>query len=105
HEKEICMSTFNSQQKQAVDKLVEEYSSTPLNRREFIQRALAAGLSFSAASALLAACGGTTGSSNTPTATKSVDLLNVWGDEEKASFQAVVDPFHSQSGISVNVEG
>ena len=51
---------------------------------------------FSAAIALLAACG----EPSQPT----VDVLNVWGGEEQDSFKAVVAPFSKSTNIAVNVE-
>lgn len=93
------MSIHDRSQRDKVDKLVEGYVQQKLNRREFLQHAMAVGLSASSAATLLAACGGST--STTP---QSVDVLNVWGGEEQASFKAVVAPFTSQTGISVNVE-
>jgi len=92
------MPIHDRQQRSAVDHLVEEFSQTGLSRREFMRRAVGLGLSFSAAGALLAACGGGASSSNT------IDLLNVWGGEEQTSFKAVVAPFTSQTGIKVNLE-
>ena len=92
------MPIHDGQQRSAVDHLVEEFSQTGLSRREFMRRAVGLGLSFSAAGALLAACGGGGTTSNT------IDLLNVWGGEEQTSFKAVVAPFTSQTGIKVNLE-
>ncbi len=79
-----------------LNQLVEEYTCYGLSRRVFLQRAVTAGLSVSAATALLAACGGP----SLPT----VDVLNVWGGEEQDSFKAVVAPFTKTNNIAVNVE-
>lgn len=79
-----------------LDPLVEAYGSHYLSRRIFIQRAVATGMSISAATALFAACG----ESSQPT----VDVLNVWGGEEQDSFKAVVAPFSKSTNIAVNVE-
>jgi len=100
------MSFYNLNQRDKLDQLVADYTKQLLNRRKFLQRAMAIGLSAGSAASLLAACGnpentGNTGGSSTP---KSVDVLNVWGGEEQASFRAVVEPFTSQTGISVNIE-
>ncbi|HLY32038.1 MAG TPA: ABC transporter substrate-binding protein [Ktedonobacterales bacterium] len=92
------MPIYDRRQREAVDQLVQERIENSLSRREFVRRAVGLGLSFSAAGALLAACGGGTSTSNT------VDLLNVWGGEELDSFKAVVAPFTSQTGIKVNLE-
>lgn len=94
------MQTYDRRQRQELDQLVEEYSEQSLSRRDFMKRAVALGLSIPAAGALLAACGG--GSSGG--SAKSVDVLNVWGGEEQASFKAVVAPFTKQTGITVNIE-
>jgi alpha-glucoside transport system substrate-binding protein len=98
------MTLYNRRKRIALDQLVEEYTQKGLGRRIFLQRAMAVGLTASSASALLAACGGSTSTTNSvPTAT-SVDILNVWSDEEQASFKAVTDPFKASQKISVTVE-
>ena len=94
------MQTYDRRQRQELDQLVEEYSGQALSRRDFMKRAVALGLSIPAAGALLAACGGGSSSASA----KSVDVLNVWGGEEQASFKAVVAPFTQQTGITVNIE-
>lgn len=98
------MPVFDRQQRHKLDELVEDFSQHKLNRREFLQRAMAVGLSASAATSLLIACGSSTTPSTTPTTTQTVDVLNVWGSTEQASFQAVVQPFESQTGIKVTIE-
>jgi alpha-glucoside transport system substrate-binding protein len=80
-----------------VDRLLGAYLDSRLGRRPFLRRALALGLSFSAASSLLAACGG-------KATNVSLDVLNNWSGEEQASFQAVVAPFTNSTGISINIE-
>lgn len=96
------MPIFDRRQREQVDQLVDAYRTQGVSRRDFMRRALAAGLSTSAAVTLLAACGGGGGgASSTP---KTLDVLSVWGGEELDSFKAVVAPFTSQSGITVNVE-
>jgi alpha-glucoside transport system substrate-binding protein len=90
------MLISRSHRRNELDQLVEAYTSHRLSRRVFLQRAVAAGLSVSAATALLAACGGP----SQPT----VDVLNVWGGEEQDSFKAVVAPFTKTNNIAVNVE-
>lgn len=92
------MLPIDRQERRELDGLVEEYSQQGMSRRDFMKRALALGLSVSAAGALLSACGGGTSASNT------VDVLNVWGSDELNSFKAVVAPFTSQTGIKVNIE-
>jgi len=100
------MPVFDRQQRKSLDELVEDFSQHhALTRREFVQRAMAVGLSASAAASLLAACTGDTAGSNSATiVTNTVDVLNVWSGEEQASFQAVVTPFESQNDIKVSIE-
>ncbi len=64
------MPIFHRHTRQELDALVEEYTTRhTLSRRVFLQRATAAGLSASAASALLASCG------DSP----SIDAMTEWG--------------------------
>ena len=93
------------EQEAAIDDLVTDFQKHGLSRRAFIQRAVALGLSLSAVSALLAACGSSTsGSSNLPkNTTKTLNLLTTWGGEEQDSFKAVVAPFTQSTGIKVNI--
>jgi alpha-glucoside transport system substrate-binding protein len=95
------MARFDRQQRDELDQLVEGFTQGTVSRRAFLQRATALGLSLSVAGSILAACGGGGSNNSNPT---SVDVLNVWSGEEQASFQAVVAPFTSQTGIKVNVE-
>ncbi|HTK09201.1 MAG TPA: ABC transporter substrate-binding protein [Ktedonobacteraceae bacterium] len=100
------MPIFRQKQRMDLDQLVEEYSKQPLPRREFLQRAMKAGLSVSAASALLAACGGSpaTGPTTSNSTPKSIDVLSVWGGEELDTFKAVCAPFTQKTKIAVNNE-
>ena len=100
------MPIYDRNQRHQLDALVKEYSQQKVGRRAFIQKAIAAGLSVSAATSLLAACGNPTPTSNgsNPTPSTSVDLLNVWSGEEQASFEAVVAPFKKQTGITIKIE-
>ena len=96
------MPIFDRGNRQDLDQLVEEYTTTSnINRRQFLQRATAAGLSISAASALLAACGGGT---STPAAPTSVDVLAVWSGVELTNFNLINTAFTQKTGIKVNVE-
>ncbi len=97
------MPIFDRGNRQDLDQLVEEYvTTTNINRRQFLQRATAAGLSISAASALLAACGGSTPS--TPAKVTSIDVLTVWSGNELANFQLQNTAFKQKTGVTVNVE-
>lgn len=96
------MPIFDRHQKQSLDQLVEDFTQHhTLNRREFIQRATAVGLSASAAASLLAACGGGGGSSTKVT---SIDVLTEYVAEELASFDAINAAFTKKTGIKVTVE-
>jgi len=96
------MPIFDRGNRQDLDQLVEEYvTTTNINRRQFLQRATAAGLSISAASALLAACGGGT---STPAKVTSIDVLTVWSTNELANFQLQNTAFKQKTGITINVE-
>jgi len=96
------MFPYDKQQRRQLDDLVTKLQEGRIGRREFLRGALAVGLSASAAGALLEACGG--GGSSGGSSPKSVDLLNVWGGEELASFKAMVAPFTQKTGITVNTE-
>jgi len=97
------MPVYDRRNRQDLDQLVEEYITTNnMNRRQFLQRATAAGLSISGASALLAACGGSS-TSSTATVT-SIDVLNVWSGVELTNFQLINAAFTKKTGIKVNVE-
>ncbi len=100
------MPIFDRHNRRDLDQLVEEFiTSTKVNRRQFLQRATAAGLSISAASALLEACGGgTTSTTGTPTKVSSIDVLTVWSANELANFQLQNQAFKQKTGINVNVE-
>lgn len=98
------MPTFDRHNRLELDQLVEQYTTTSrINRRQFLHRAMAAGLSVSAASALLEACGGGTSTGGTTKVT-SIDALTVWSGSELATFQAVNDAFKKKTGVTVNVE-
>lgn len=100
------MKVFDRGNRRDLDQLVEEYITTnKINRRQFMQRATAAGLSISGASALLAACGGgNSATSGSNTKVTSIDALTEWSGEELASFNAINAAFTKKTGIKVNVE-
>ncbi len=101
------MPIFDRRNRRDLDQLVEEYiTTTNINRRQFLQRATAAGLSISGASALLAACGGSpsTSTTGTPATVTSIDVLTVWSGNELANFQLQNAAFKQKTGIQVNVE-
>ncbi len=99
------MPIYDRRNRRDLDQLVEEFITTSkINRRQFLQRATAAGLSISAASALLEACGGTTSTTGTPSTVSSIDVLTVWSGNELANFQLQNQAFKAKTGITVNVE-
>jgi alpha-glucoside transport system substrate-binding protein len=100
------MPVYDRRNRRDLDQLVEEYITTNnINRRQFLQRATAAGLSISGASALLAACGGSsTSTSGTPSSVSSIDVLTVWSGNELNNFQLQNAAFKAKTGITVNVE-
>lgn len=106
------MAIFNRRHRQELDTLVEEYTAQPnMPRREFLRRAMAAGMSVSAASALLAACGGpggNTGSgpsaSSTPAKVSTIDALTEWGGSELDAFKQQLAAFTKKTGVNVTVE-
>ena len=96
------MPIFDRHDRQDLDQLVQEYiTTTNINRRQFMQRATAAGLSISGASALLAACGG---GPSTPAKVTSIDVLTVWSANELANFQLQNAAFKQKNGVTINVE-
>jgi alpha-glucoside transport system substrate-binding protein len=95
------MPIYDRRDREELDQLVEDYTTRGVSRREFLQRAMATGLTLSAAGALLAACGGS--SSTALSSPKSLEVLNVWGGEEQDSFKAVIAPWTSQNGVTINV--
>jgi alpha-glucoside transport system substrate-binding protein len=100
------MPVYDRRNRRDLDQLVEEYITTNnINRRQFLQRATAAGLSISGASALLAACGGSsTSTSGTPSTVSSIDVLTQWSANELNNFQLQNAAFKAKTGITVNVE-
>jgi alpha-glucoside transport system substrate-binding protein len=99
------MPTFDRRNRRDLDQLVEEYITTNnINRRQFLQRATAAGLSISGASALLAACGGNPSTTSGPAKVTSIDALGVWSGAELDNFNAINTAFTQKTNIKVNVE-
>ena len=56
------MASDAHEQHETLDHLVDDYSRTGMSRRQFLYRAMAAGLTAASASALLAACSSGTSS-------------------------------------------
>jgi alpha-glucoside transport system substrate-binding protein len=99
------MPIHDRQQKKALDQIVEDFTVHHiLSRREFMQKAGAAGLSIGAAGALLAACGGTAGPAPSNTKVSSIDVLTEYVSKELDSFGAINAAFTAKTKIKVNVE-
>jgi pimeloyl-ACP methyl ester carboxylesterase len=62
------MPIHDRQQRAGLDQLVQDFADYKANRRQFLQRAMAIGLSASAATSLLIACGGGNGNSTSTNA-------------------------------------
>jgi alpha-glucoside transport system substrate-binding protein len=97
------MPIFNHHQSHEVYQQIQKCTSRGLSRRKFLQRAAALGLAASSSTSFLAACGDQS-SDTTASPPGTVEVLNVWGAEEQASFRAVVAPFTDRTGIAVNIE-
>ena len=107
------MPVYDRHKREQLDQLVEDFSQHKVGRREFMQRAVAVGLSVSAAGSLLAACGNSTTSSGgggginvsgTPPTVKTLDMLVVISGSELDNLNAVNAAFTAKTGIKVNVE-
>jgi alpha-glucoside transport system substrate-binding protein len=100
------MSIFERASRQQLDQAVEEFVvNHTISRRKFLQVAMATGLSASAASALLDACGSSSAANNpSPPEVTSIDALTQWSGEELDSFNAIISAFMQKTNISVNVE-
>src|SRR5579885_2894943 len=92
------MLIVNRQRQKEIDRLVAAHTDHRLDRRAFLQQAVTAGLSVSAATLFLDSC--SDGSAPPP----SIDVLNVWSGEELESFKNVVEPFEKATGIMINLE-
>lgn len=102
------MPVFDRQNRTKLDQLVQDFADYKVNRRQFLQRAMAVGLSAGAATSLLEACGGGSSgggvNSSNPSKVTSIDALGVWSGEELDSFNAINAAFTQKTGIKVNVE-
>jgi alpha-glucoside transport system substrate-binding protein len=96
------MPIYDRQKRNQLDQIVEDFTvHHKLSRREFIQRVGAVGLSVGAATALLDACGATTGPATKVT---SIDVMTEYVAEELDSFNAINAAFKAKTGITVKVE-
>lgn len=92
-------------QHETLDHLVDGYFQRGMSRRQFMQRAMAAGLTLTGASTLLAACGG--GSSNSGgNSGKVVEVLfglNTAGlaAQQRQWFEQITNDFHALTGATL----
>jgi len=89
------------EQRDALDEIIVKIRSGRMNRRTFLERAIAIGLSTSAAATLLDACGGTTNSTGGNGQTTNV----VWQSENDTSgtYPAIVDAYNTSNKDGVHV--
>ena len=91
-----------------VHRLIDDYASRRIDRRQFLHRSMALGLSTSAAGTILAACGGgdddeegaPTGGSTEPVET---DLLRVHLDEDIENLDPAIQPGHADGAVARNI--
>ena len=89
------------EQRDALDEIISKIRSGRMNRRTFLERAIAVGLSTSAAATLLDACGGTTNSTGGNGQTTNI----VWQSENDTSgtYPAIVDAYNTSNKDGVHV--
>lgn len=89
------------EQRDALDEIIVKIRSGRMNRRTFLERAIAVGLSTSAAATLLDACGGTTNSTGGNGQTTNI----VWQSENDTSgtYPAIVDAYNKSNKDGVHV--
>ena len=92
------MPVYDYHQRKQLDTLVEDFSQNKLGRRQFMQRALAAGLSVSAAASLLVACGGTAAIQTSNPFGKINHFIILY--QENWSFDSLYPSFPGADGIS-----
>ncbi len=89
------------EQRDTLDEIISKIRSGRMNRRTFLERAIAVGLSTSAAAALLDACGGTSNSTGGNGQTTNI----VWQSENDTSgtYPAIVDAYNKSNKDGVHV--
>ena len=89
------------EQRDALDEIISKIRSGRMNRRTFLERAIAVGLSTSAAATLLDACGGTSNSTGGNGQTTNI----VWQSENDTSgtYPAIVDTYNKTNKDGVHV--
>jgi peptide/nickel transport system substrate-binding protein len=89
-----------------LDRLIDDYVSNRVDRRGFLQRSFALGLSVSAAGSLLAACGGgdeEEGADTAPAEKVSTALLRVHLDEDIENLDPAIQPGHADGNVATNI--
>jgi len=83
----------HSEQREVLDEIIVKMRSGRMKRRTFLERAVAVGLSSTAAVSLLEACGGSTGGGGGSSGPANI----IWQSENDTSgaYQALVDNFNS----------
>ncbi len=86
------------EQREVLDEIIVKMRSGRMKRRTFLERAVAVGLSSTAAVSLLEACGGSTGGSSGPTTV-------IWQTENdtSGSYPAIVDGYNKTNKDNVHV--
>ncbi len=87
-------------QREAIDEIITKIRSGRMTRRTFLERAVAVGLSSTAAVSLLEACGGSTGSGGS-----SGPTTVIWQTENdtSGSYPAIVDGYNKTNKDNVHV--
>ena len=83
-------------------RLVGDYVADRIDRRVFLQRSFALGLSASAAGSLLAGCGGGDGGEETAEKVKTA-LLRLHLDEDIQNLDPAIQPGHADSNVAANI--
>jgi multiple sugar transport system substrate-binding protein len=102
--KEGVMARDAHEQHETLDHLVDDYSRTGMSRRQFLQRAMAAGLTAASASALLAACASSsTSKSNSGKVVEVLFGLNTGGlaAQQRQWFDQITSDFHALTGATL----
>jgi multiple sugar transport system substrate-binding protein len=90
---------MNSEQSEVIDEIITKIRAGRMTRRTFLERAVAAGLSSSAAASLLAACGGT---SNSTGGNGQTVNINFFQRDQNGVYAGLVSKFNAQNnGVHV----
>ena len=90
---------MNSEQGEVIDEIITKIRAGRMTRRTFLERAVAVGLSSSAAASLLAACGGTSNSTGGNGQTVNISFLQ---RDQNGVYAGLVSKFNAQNnGVHV----